>query len=109
MDILKSAAFALCITCSPVSLAEIYTEAVNIGEIEVLGNGSFMLRSTHNLASGCYEGGRLFKVYVGSNPNEAAVKNMLSVALMAYSLGKPVDIYHNEDTNCFVKKLRIRR
>ena len=91
------------------AVADKFTHNVTIGNVEIVGNGNFFIRSLNNISdSGCYENGRLFKVYLGSaSPNEEGMKQILSTALTAFTAGKLVDIYHNETQNCLVTRIRI--
>ncbi|WP_157234655.1 hypothetical protein WKI13_00715 [Teredinibacter turnerae] len=96
---------------SSLAIADKYTNNVSISQIEVLANGSFRIWSLENISdSGCYESGRLFKVYVGGNGlSSDGAKNLLSIAMLAYSLGHTVDIYHDEAQNCLVSQIRISK
>ena len=92
------------------SYAGKYTEVSEIDRIEVLGNGNFTITAdSNNSSSGCYENGKLFKVYQSGELTEPAISRMLSVAMLAYTTNKKVRIYHGETLNCFVSKLRIEK
>jgi len=96
---------------SCVAFGDKYTNNVSIGQIEVLANGDFRVWSLENISdSGCYESGRLFKVYVGGNGlSSDGAKNLLSITMLAYSLGHTIDVFHDETQNCLVSQIRISK
>lgn len=110
MNMFKKIILLVLLSVSFSTIAGKHTNGVTIGNIEVYGDSDFTFESSTSISgSGCQYEGKLFRVYETSSTNAEAKKAMLSLAMMAFAAGMKVNVYHSEDQNCLVSRLKVTK
>lgn len=109
IGLLATAALA-CATFQSTALAASAQDVV-IDYVRVTENGAFEIRATQPFDALCAQGGLVFSVSPHKNGVSAdGAKALLSVALTAFSLEKPVDVVFDPTTSaCFANEILIAR
>lgn len=108
LRILTLALIAAVAASSHCLAANAWRNGVQISSIQPLEDGNFYIYGPAGMDNAC-SAGKVMSLKSGFNGQTAAgVKAVATVALLAITLGKPVNVYYdNSSSNCYINELEL--